>query len=110
MKSEVENQVMNAGDTATPTRDRSVTSYPVRRAYVPGVVYPPEVPGVNDFIDIHCHAHQGQQDALSVAKLASQNGMQGILFKSIVGRPKSAAQVMGGSRKHSNINQVALSK
>jgi len=33
--------------------------------------------------DIHCHAHEGQQDALALAKLASQSHMRGILFKTI---------------------------
>ena len=26
------------------------------------MVYPPKVPGVENAIDIHCHAHEGQQD------------------------------------------------
>lgn len=68
---------------ATPTEERCVTSYPARRAYRPGVVYPPAVPGVKDTIDIHCHAHEGQQDALALARLASQSGMKGILYKTI---------------------------
>lgn len=68
---------------ATPTEERCVTSYPARRAYRPGVIYPPSVPGVKDAIDIHCHAHEGQQDALALAKLASQSGMKGILYKTI---------------------------
>jgi hypothetical protein len=63
--------------------DRSVTSYPVRRSYRPGVVFPPHVPGVKDAIDIHCHAHEGQQDALALAKLASESGMRGLLYKTI---------------------------
>lgn len=70
-------------DNATPTLERCVTSYPARRAFRPGVVYPPKVPGVENAIDIHCHAHEGQQDALALAKLASESGMQGILFKTI---------------------------
>jgi hypothetical protein len=70
-------------NNATPTRDRCVTSYPTRRRYRPGVVYPPAVPGVTDMIDIHCHAHEGQQDALALAKLASQSHMRGIVFKTI---------------------------
>lgn len=70
-------------NNATPTRERCVTSYPTRRRYRPGVVYPPGVPGVAEMFDIHCHAHEGQQDALALAKLASQSGMRGILFKTI---------------------------
>ena len=52
-------------DNATPVGERCVTSYPARRAYRPGVVFPPKVPGVAGAIDIHCHAHEGQQDALA---------------------------------------------
>jgi hypothetical protein len=70
-------------NNATPSRERCVTSYPARRRYRPGVVYPPEVPGVADMIDIHCHAHEGQQDALALAQLASQSRMRGIVFKTI---------------------------
>jgi hypothetical protein len=70
-------------DHATPTLERCVTSYPARRGFRPGVVYPPAVADVQDSIDIHCHAHEGQQDALSLAKLASESGMLGILFKTI---------------------------
>jgi hypothetical protein len=70
-------------NNATPTRERCVTSYPTRRRYRPGVVYPPAVPGVTDMYDIHCHSHEGQQDALSLAKLASQSHMRGIIFKTI---------------------------
>ncbi len=70
-------------NNATPTRERCVTSYPTRRRYRPGVVFPPAVPGVADMYDIHCHAHEGQQDALSLAKLASQSGMRGILYKTL---------------------------
>jgi hypothetical protein len=70
-------------NNATPTRERCVTSYPTRRRYKPGPVFPPAVPGVADMIDIHCHAHDGQQDALALAKLASQSGMRGIVYKTI---------------------------
>lgn len=70
-------------ENATPVRERCVTSYPARRGYRPGVVHPPKVPGVRGSIDIHCHAHEGQQDALSLAKLASESGMAGILYKTI---------------------------
>jgi hypothetical protein len=47
--------------------------------------------GVEDAIDIHCHAHEGQQDALGVGKLASKSGMFGVLYKTIVGRKDPAA-------------------
>lgn len=68
-------------------QERSVTSYHARRRYAPGVVRSPEQPGVEGTIDIHCHAHEGQQDALAIAQYASQCGMQGLLYKSIIGRP-----------------------
>ena len=78
---------------ATPTEERCITSYPVRRAYAPGVIYPPEITTVVDAIDIHCHAHANQQDALSLAKYASRSGMKGILYKTIAGRNESAKAV-----------------
>ncbi len=70
-------------EKATPTNERCVTSYPARRNYRPGVVFPPNVPNVKDAIDIHCHAHEGQQDALTLSILASESQMKGILFKTI---------------------------
>lgn len=70
-------------DPATPTAERCVTSYPARRKYRPGVIHPPHIPGIQGVIDIHCHAHEGQQDPLSLAKLASQNEMGGLLFKTV---------------------------
>lgn len=80
---------------ATPSNDRSVTSYPARRGFKQGPIDPAvhSVVGVEDAIDIHCHAHEGQQDALGVAKLASLSGMRGILYKTIVGRADSAGTV-----------------
>ena len=50
---------------STPTHERCVTSYAARTQYKPGVVHPPHIK-VKDAIDIHCHAHEGQQDALGV--------------------------------------------
>ncbi len=78
---------------ATPTAERCITSYPVRRSYAPGVVYPPEITTVTDAIDIHCHAHANQQDALALAKYASRSGMKGILYKTITGRDDPARAV-----------------
>jgi Family of unknown function (DUF6282) len=79
---------------STPSAIRSVTSYPARRGFKqavdPSLDY---VIGVDDAIDIHCHAHEGQQDALGVAKLASKSGMMGLLYKTIVGRKDPAAAV-----------------
>jgi hypothetical protein len=79
---------------STPSAIRSVTSYPARRGFKQPI--DPalgSVAGVEDAIDIHCHAHEGQQDALGVAKLASQSGMRGILYKTIVGRKDPAGTV-----------------
>jgi hypothetical protein len=86
---------------STPSAVRSVTSYPARRGFKQGPVDPSldYVIGVDDAIDIHCHAHEGQQDALGVAKLASKSGMKGILYKTIVGRKNSAGTVAGISKQ-----------
>jgi len=82
---------------STPSSIRSVTSYPARRGFKQGPVDPSldYVIGVDDAIDIHCHAHEGQQDALGVAKLASKSNMKGILYKTIVGRSDPAGTVAG---------------
>ena len=44
---------------STPSSIRSVTSYPARRGFKQGPVDPSldYVIGVEDSIDIHCHAH-----------------------------------------------------
>ncbi len=70
-------------DPATPTSERCLTSYPARRRYRPGAIEPPHVPGVAGVIDIHCHAHEGQQEPLALAKFASENAMGGLLFKTV---------------------------
>ncbi|MEQ8369866.1 MAG: DUF6282 family protein [Alphaproteobacteria bacterium] len=76
-----------AATTATPTRERSVTSYPARRRFRQGPIDPSAaaIVGVEDAVDIHCHAHDGSQDPLGLMKLASRSGMKAILFKSVVG-------------------------
>ena len=52
---------------STPSAVRSVTSYPGRRGFKQAVDPSLDhVVGVKDAIDIHCHAHEGQQDALGV--------------------------------------------
>lgn len=73
-----------------PTQARYVKSYAVRRAYREEVQRPPAVPHVLEAIDLHCHAHEGQQDALSLAKHASKNGVGGLLYKTIVGGHRPA--------------------
>jgi hypothetical protein len=83
-----------------PTKERYLTSYQARRAYQEKVQQPPHVFGVEGAIDIHCHAHEGQQDPLAIAKLASASGMKGILFKTLVGAGrKDLAGPAGGVRE-----------
>jgi len=69
---------------STPARERCVTSYAARTQYKPGEVRPPHIK-VKDAIDIHCHAHEGQQNPFDLAKRASKAEMKGILFKSVPG-------------------------
>jgi hypothetical protein len=69
---------------STPTHQRCVTSYAARTQYKPGEVHPPYIK-VKDAIDIHCHAHEGQQNPYDLARRASLAEMKGILFKSIPG-------------------------
>lgn len=85
----------NTINYATPTSVRAVSSYPARRLFKPGVIDPSldRIVAVEGMIDIHCHAHEGQQDALGTAKLASKSGMRGLLFKTIVGRTHPAQTV-----------------
>ena len=81
-------------NNATPTMERCVAAYPARRGYKPYVQMPPKVEAVRGFIDVHCHAEYGQQDALALAKLASESGMYGILYKSIGKEDKRSAGPM----------------
>jgi hypothetical protein len=81
-------------NNATPTMERAVASYPARRSYKPYIQRPPRIEAVGGMIDIHCHAEHGQQDALAVAKLASESGMYGILYKSIGKEDKRSAGPM----------------
>lgn len=82
---------MSGNIVSTPTQERCVTSYAARTQYQPGVVHPDHIK-VKDAIDIHCHAHAGQQDALDLIKKASRAEMKGILFKSIPGDPGPAVR------------------
>jgi hypothetical protein len=75
---------MSTYNVSTPTHERCVTSYAARTQYKPGVVHPPHIK-VKDAIDIHCHAHEGQQDPYDLARRASRAEMKGLLFKSIPG-------------------------
>ena len=84
---------MEKSELLDPTKARFLKSYEIRRAYQDEIQRPPEVTGVKEAIDVHCHADQGHQDPLAVARHASRNGMGGILFKSIVGGRPSADTV-----------------
>jgi hypothetical protein len=75
---------MSRNIVSTPTHERCVTSYAARTQYKPGTVHPPYIK-VKDAIDIHCHAHEGQQDPYDLARRASLAEMKGLLFKSIPG-------------------------
>ena len=75
---------MSQNIVSTPTHERCVTSYAARTQYKPGTVHPPYIK-VKDAIDIHCHAHEGQQDPYDLARRASLAEMKGLLFKSIPG-------------------------
>jgi hypothetical protein len=68
---------------ADPTHARYVKSYAVRRAFRDAIQHPPDVAGVEEAIDVHCHAHQGQQDPIALARHASRAGMGGLLFKTL---------------------------
>jgi hypothetical protein len=81
---------MSENIVSTPTRERCVTSYAARTQYKPGEIHPPHIK-VKDAIDIHCHAHEGQQNPYDLARRASLAEMKGILFKSIVGDDPAAA-------------------
>jgi hypothetical protein len=71
---------------------RYLSSYRARRKYREAVQEPPAIKGVEETIDIHCHAHEGQQHPLSIAKLASLAGMRGLLYKSITGGNQRPAE------------------
>ena len=75
---------MSENIVSTPTRERCVTSYAARTQYKPGEIHPPHIK-VKDAIDIHCHAHEGQQNPYDLARRASLAEMKGILFKSVPG-------------------------
>ena len=90
---------MSSNIVSTPTHERCVTSYAARTQYKPGVVHPPHIK-VKDAIDIHCHAHEGQQDPYDLARRASLAEMKGLLFKSIPGEdPVKATAIRAGRRQ-----------
>jgi hypothetical protein len=81
---------MKQNIVSTPTHERCVTSYSARTQYKPGEVSPPHIK-VKDAIDIHCHAHEGQQNPFALARRASLAEMKGLLFKSIPGEDPAEA-------------------
>jgi hypothetical protein len=48
--------------------------------------FSPEIPTLSGVVDMHAHGHEGGQDPLAVARLASQAGMGTILWKTLVNR------------------------
>jgi hypothetical protein len=84
-----------------------VTSYAARTQYKPGEVHPPHIK-VKDAIDIHCHAHEGQQNPFDLARRASLAEMKGLLFKSIPGDPvKSTREVQADVNRWADKEGVA---
>ena len=92
---------------STPTHQRCVTSYAARTQYKPGEIHPPHIK-VKDAIDIHCHAHEGQQNPFDLARRASLAEMKGLLFKSIPGEnpAKSAREVQEDVNRWAEKNDV----
>ncbi len=76
-----------------PSLERFQTAYAKRRPFRASVQYPPDVPDVAGAIDVHCHAHEGQQDALALAKHASRARMGGLLYKTLPARTRPAERV-----------------
>ena len=79
---------MSENVVSTPTQIRCITSYAARTQYKPGAVHPPDIT-VKDAIDIHVHAHEGQQDPYALVRRASKAQMKGMLFKSIAGKDQA---------------------
>jgi hypothetical protein len=92
---------------STPTHERCVTSYAARTQYKPGEIHPPHIK-VKDAIDIHCHAHEGQQNPFDLARRASLAEMKGLLFKSIPGEnpAKSTREVQEDVNRWAEKNDV----
>ena len=67
---------MSENIVSTPTHERCVTSYAARTQYKPGTVHPPYIK-VKDAIDIHCHAHEGQQDPYDLRAPRVSRGDEG---------------------------------
>src|SRR5690554_5830586 len=84
---------MMAHGEGHPSLERFQKSYAMRRPFRAPVQYPPAVEGVARTIDIHCHAHDGQQDAFALAQHASRAGMGGLLYKTLPFREQPTAVV-----------------
>jgi hypothetical protein len=66
--------------------------------------------GVEDAIDIHCHAHEGQQDALGVAKLASKLSSWVLIFTRARNFPVSVASPPVTGRSCSPVPRVGCGR
>ena len=84
----IETHVVGPAIAGGPSLERFQKSYEKRRPYRDAIQYPPLTPGVADAIDVHCHAHEGQQDGTALAQHASTSGMGGLLYKTL---PKRTA-------------------
>jgi hypothetical protein len=91
----VEPSVVRPATPGGPSLERFQKSYEKRRPYRDAIQYPPLTPGVADSIDVHCHAHEGQQDALALAQHASRCGMGGLLYKTLPARKAPTETVAG---------------
>ncbi len=99
---------MSENIVSTPTQERCATSYAARTQYKPGEVHPPFIQ-VKDAIDIHCHAHEGQQNPFYLAKRASQAAMKGLLFKSLPGEDpaKMVREIQDETNRWAETEKVA---
>lgn len=105
MTSTLANSINPTAQTDATIQARFLGSYVARRGYRDEIQSPPAVIGVKGAIDLHCHAHEGQQDALALAKHASANGMGGILYKTLPGRQRpmeTLRKIQDGLRRWSD--------
>ncbi len=98
-------------DAVTPSmRRRFVKSYTARWTYGGKARRPPHTDGVARTFDLHCHAHQGQQDPLALAQHASRSEMGGILFKTLdfnVPPMEKLAEIEGALNRWADTEKIA---
>lgn len=92
-----------------PTKMRYVKSYEIRRGFKDAIQHPPDVVGVDGAIDLHCHAHQGQQDPIALARHASKAKMGGLLYKTLdfsVQPMKKLGEIQDGLHRWADAEKV----